>query len=47
MGFTLDGEGECVVSHSETLMQEHRDNERNAGTQEIREEPSVDTLDST
>ena len=36
-----------MVSHSETLMQEHRDNERNAGTGEIRDEPVVDALDST
>ena len=37
---TLDGEGEGVrtVSQGEPLMQEQRENERNAGTDAIREE---------
>ena len=30
MGSTLDGEGECVVSQGETLMQKETDDERNA-----------------
>ena len=47
VGTTLEGEDECVVSQGETLMQEHRDSERNAGTEEIREEPAVDTLDAS
>uniref|UniRef100_A0A164THV8 Uncharacterized protein n=1 Tax=Daucus carota subsp. sativus TaxID=79200 RepID=A0A164THV8_DAUCS len=44
---TLDGEGEGVVSQGETLMQEYRDNERNAGTEETRMETAVDPLDAS
>ena len=47
MSSTLVGECECMVSQGETLMQERRDQERNAGTIKIREEPTMDALDST
>ena len=47
VGTTLDGEGECEVSQGETLMQENRDQERNAGTEDTRMEPAVDTLDAS
>ena len=46
MGSTLVGEGEGVVSQGESLMLKQRDEERKAGTGEIRVEPTVDTLDA-
>ena len=47
VGTTLDGEGECVVGQGETLRQENKYDERNAGTEEIRMELAVDTLDAS
>ena len=47
MGTILDGEGEGDVSQGETLMQEQRDLERYAGTEDIRMEPVVDNLDAS
>ena len=47
MGTILDGEGEGDVSQGETLMQEHRDIERNPGIEDIRMEPAVDNLDAS
>ena len=47
VGTILDGEGEGEVSQGETLMQEQRDLERYAGTEDIRMEPVVDNLDAS